>query len=61
MNIELKAVTIGKDWQGLVRNGKNTRMNGRMDEKVVRNLMIGLTVEENGEKGKDVLIVRLWQ
>ena len=39
----------------------HARIDGRMDEKVVRNLMIGLTVEENGEKGKDVLIVRLWQ
>ena len=34
-------------------------MNGRMDEKVVRNLMIELTVEENEEEGKDVLFVRL--
>ena len=30
-----------------------------MDEKVSRNLMVGLTVQEAGEEGKDVLIVRL--
>ena len=36
----------------------HTRMDGMMDEKVVRNLMVGLTVEEAGEEGKDVLIVR---
>ena len=31
----------------------------RMDEKVSRNLMVGLTVQQAGEEGKDVLIVRL--
>ena len=38
---------------------EHARIYGRMDEKVLTNLMIGLTVEENGEEGKDVLIVRL--
>ena len=36
-----------------------TRMNGRMDEKVSKNLMVVLTVGEAGEEGKDVLIVRV--
>jgi len=35
----------------------HARMDGMMDEKVVRNLMVGLTVEEAGEEGKGVLIV----
>ena len=38
---------------------EHARIYGRMDEKVLTNSMIGLTVEKNGEGGKDVLIVRL--
>jgi len=38
---------------------EHARINGRMDEKVSRNLITGLTVEETGEKGKDVLIFRV--
>ena len=34
-------------------------MNGRMDKNVSRNLMTWLTVDEAGEEGKDVLIVRV--
>ena len=37
----------------------HARMDGMMDEKVVRNLMVGLTVEEAGEEGKAVLIVNV--
>ena len=37
----------------------DARMDGRMDEKVSKDLMTGLTVEESGEEGKDVLIVRV--
>ena len=37
----------------------DTRMDGRMDEKVSKDLMIGLTVENAGKEGKDVLIVRV--
>ena len=35
------------------------RMNGRMDWKVSRNLMTEFVVEEDGEEGKDMLIVRV--
>ena len=37
----------------------HTRMNERMDEKVGRNLMAGFMVDEAGEEGKVVLIVRV--
>ena len=37
----------------------HTRMDGRMDDKVIRNLMTEFMVEEAGKEGKDVLIVRL--
>ena len=37
----------------------DARMDGRMDEKVSKDLMTGLTVEEAGDEGKDVLIVRV--
>ena len=36
----------------------HARIDGRIDEKVIRNLMIVLTVEEAVEEGKGVLIVR---
>ena len=48
---------IGKEWEESVIVG-HTRMDERMNEKVSRNLMVGLTVKESGEEGKDVLIVR---
>ena len=37
----------------------DARMDGRMDEKVSKDLMTGLTVEEAGDEGRDVLIVRV--
>ena len=48
---------IGKEWEESVIVG-HTRMDERKDEKVSRNLMVGLTVKEAGEEGKYVLIVR---
>ena len=47
-----------KEWKESVMVG-HTRMDERMDEKVSRDLVVGLTVKEAGEEGKDVLIVRL--
>ena len=38
---------------------EHARMDGRMDEKISRYLMEGLTVEEAEEEEKDVLIVRV--
>ena len=37
----------------------HTRMDGRMNDKVIRNLMTEVMVEEAGKEVKDVLIVRL--
>ena len=37
----------------------HARMNERMDKNVSRNLMTGLMVEEAGEEGKAVLIVKV--
>ena len=37
----------------------HARMDERMDEKVSMSFMTGLTVEEAGEEGKAVLIVRV--
>ena len=51
-------MSIGKEWEESAMVGHN-RMDEKMDEKVRRNLMVGLTVKEAGEEGKDVLIVRL--
>ena len=51
-------MSIGKEWEESAMVGHN-RMDKRMDKKVRRNLMVGLTVKEAGEEGKDVLIVRL--
>ena len=53
-----RLVGIGKEREESGMIGDD-RMNGRMDEKVSKDLMIGLTVEKAGEEGKDVLIVRV--
>ena len=49
---------IGKEREESEMTGY-TRMDGRIDEKVSNDLMTGLTVEEAGEEGKDVWIVRV--
>ena len=51
-------VRIGKEREesGMVGHA---RMDERMDEKVSMSFMTGLTVEEAGEEGKTVLIVRV--
>ena len=36
----------------------HARIDGRMYEKVIINLTIGLTVDEAGEEGRNVLLVR---
>ena len=37
----------------------HARIDGRMAEKISKYLMVGLTVKEAGEEGKDLLIIRL--
>ena len=49
---------INKEWKESAMV-EHTRMNERMDEKVSRDLMVGLTVKEAGEEGKGVSIVGL--
>ena len=51
-------MSIGKEWEESAMVGHN-RMDERIDKKVRRNLMVGLTVKEAGEEGKDLLIIRV--
>ena len=53
-----RSVRIGKEREESGMIG-DARIDGRMDEKVSKDLMTGLTVEEAGDEGKDVLIVRV--